>query len=133
MLSGLIPGFGHSRVTRASPPIPVARAAAAGVVFYGLLALFPAITALVSSYALFADPATINDHLAALADILPAGAYSIVEDQIQRVLAKGEVKLGFAFAISLGLAVWSANSGMKAVIDALNLSTTRRRSAASSS
>ncbi|OYU91899.1 MAG: ribonuclease BN [Bradyrhizobiaceae bacterium PARB1] len=120
-LSGLIPGFGHSRVTRASPPIPVARAAAAGVVFYGLLALFPAITALVSSYALFADPATINDHLAALADILPAGAYSIVEDQIQRVLAKGEVKLGFAFAISLGLAVWSANSGMKAVIDALNV------------
>lgn len=96
-------------------------AVAAGVVFYGLLALFPAITALVSSYALFADPATINDHLAALAGILPAGAYSIVEDQIQRVLAKGEVKLGFAFAISLGLAVWSANSGMKAVIDALNV------------
>ena len=31
-------------------------AVAAGVVFYGLLALFPAITALVSSYALFAKP-----------------------------------------------------------------------------
>lgn len=37
------------------------------------------------------------------------------------MLAEGEVKLGFAFAISLGLAVWSANSGMKAVIDALNV------------
>lgn len=50
-------------------------AVAAGVVFYGLLALFPAITALVSSYALFADPATINDHLAALSGLLPTGAY----------------------------------------------------------
>src|SRR4051794_15239400 len=39
-------------------------AVAAGVVFYALLALFPAITALVSSYALFAKASTINDHLA---------------------------------------------------------------------
>jgi hypothetical protein len=46
-------------------------AVAAGVVFYGLLALFPAVTALVSSYALFADPKTINDHLSFVADTLP--------------------------------------------------------------
>ncbi len=96
-------------------------AVAAGVVFYGLLALFPAITALVSSYALFADPATINDHLAALSGLLPTGAYSIVEEQVQRVLAKGNVKLGFAFAASIGLAAWSANGGVKAIIDALNV------------
>ena len=55
-------------------------AVAAGVVFYGLLALFPAITALVSSYALFADASTINDHLSALSGILPAGSFSIVQD-----------------------------------------------------
>jgi hypothetical protein len=96
-------------------------AVAAGVVFYGLLALFPAITALVSSYALFADPKSINDHLAFLADTLPAGTYSIVHDQIERVLAKGDVKLGIAFLASLLLAVWSANGGMKAIIDALNV------------
>ena len=96
-------------------------AVAAGVVFYGLLALFPAITALVSSYALFADPKSINDHLAFLADSLPAGTYSVVHDQIERVLAKGDVKLGVAFLVSLLLAVWSANGGMKAIIDALNV------------
>ena len=96
-------------------------AVAAGVVFYGLLALFPAITALVSSYALFADPKSINDHLAFLADSLPSGTYSIVHDQIERVLAKGDVKLGVAFLASLLLAVWSANGGMKAIIDALNV------------
>jgi membrane protein len=94
---------------------------AAGVVFYGLLALFPAITALVSSYALFAKPSTINDHLSLLSGVLPGGAFEIVKDQVDRVLAKGEVKLGFAFAVSFLLAVWSANGGMKALIDALNV------------
>jgi membrane protein len=44
-----------------------------------------------------------------------------VKDQVDRVLAKGEVKLGFAFGVSFLLAVWSANGGMKAIIDALNV------------
>jgi membrane protein len=96
-------------------------AVAAGVVFYGLLALFPAITALVSSYALFAKASTINDHLSLISGILPAGAFDIVKDQVARVLAKGDVKLGTAFATSFLLAVWSANGGMKAIIDALNV------------
>ena len=72
-------------------------AVAAGVVFYGLLALFPAITALVSCYALFAKASTINDHLSMLSGILPSGAFDIVKDQVGRVLAKGDVKLGMAF------------------------------------
>lgn len=96
-------------------------AVAAGVVFYGLLAIFPAITALVSSYALFADPSAINEHLAFIADVLPAGTFSIVEEQIRRVLSKGDVKLGTTFAFGLLLAIWSANGGMKAIIDALNV------------
>jgi hypothetical protein len=49
-------------------------ALAAGVVFYGLLALFPAITALASSYALFANSSTINGHLALIAGLMPASA-----------------------------------------------------------
>lgn len=96
-------------------------AVSAGVVFYGLLSLFPAITALVSSYALFADPKTIGDHLSFVADTLPAGTFSIVQEQVQRVLSKGETKLGLAFGFSLLLAIWSANGGMKAIIDALNV------------
>jgi membrane protein len=96
-------------------------AVAAGVVFYGLLALFPAITALVSSYALFVDSQSINDHLSFLSSFLPEGTFSIVQDQVTRVLSKGDMKLGWAFAFSLLLALWSANGGMKAIIDALNV------------
>jgi membrane protein len=96
-------------------------AVAAGVVFYGLLALFPAITALVSSYVLFAKSETINEHLSSLGSFLPGGAMDIIKDQVNRVLAKGDVKLGTAFLFSFLLAVWSANGGAKAVIDALNV------------
>ena len=94
---------------------------AAGVVFFGLLAVFPAVTALVSCYGLFADPRTVGDHLQMLAVMLPEGSFQIVQDQIARVLAKGNTELGFTFAFGLILAVWSANAGVKAVIDALNV------------
>lgn len=96
-------------------------AVAAGVVFYGLLALFPAITAFVSFYGLFTSYATISDHLSTIAGLLPASAFGIVQDQVMRVIAKGDVKLGFAFLFSAGLALWSANAGMKAILDALNV------------
>ena len=62
-------------------------ATAAGVVFFGLLAVFPAITALVSSYGLFADPSAIGANVQTLALMLPEGSFQIVQDQISRVLA----------------------------------------------
>ncbi len=94
---------------------------AAGVVFYGLLAIFPAITALVSSYALFSDPATITAHLASLQDVMPAGGYRIVQEQINRIISGGTGDLSLAFCASLAIALWSANAGLKAIIDALNV------------
>ena len=96
-------------------------AIAAGVVFYGLLAVFPTITALVSLYGLFADPATIGNNLQSLALMLPDGSFQIVQDQIGRVLSKGNAALGTTFLFGLALALWSANAGVKAVIDALNV------------
>jgi membrane protein len=96
-------------------------ATAAGVVFFGLLAVFPAVTALVSSYGLFADPSTIGANLRTLALMLPEGSFQIVQDQIARVLAKGGTALGATFLFGLALAIWSANAGVKAVIDALNV------------
>jgi membrane protein len=96
-------------------------ALAAGVVFYGLLALFPAVTALVSSYALFATPATIGSHLAAIGSVMPSGAYSVINEQVQRLVSHGAGGLSLAFFFGLGLALWSANAGMKAIIDALNI------------
>ncbi|MBR0786593.1 YihY/virulence factor BrkB family protein [Bradyrhizobium iriomotense] len=96
-------------------------ATAGGVVFFGLLAIFPAVTALVSSYGLFANPSTITDNLQTLAMMLPEGAFQIVEDQVGRVVSHGNATLGITFLVGLALAIWSANAGVKAIFDALNV------------
>ncbi|ANY83918.1 hypothetical protein BB934_36025 (plasmid) [Microvirga ossetica] len=96
-------------------------AVAAGVTYYALLAIFPAIAALVSVYGLVADPATIQEHLNALAGVLPGGALDIIRDQVIRIASQGGGTLGFSFLVGLVLSLWSANAGMKAVIDALNI------------
>jgi membrane protein len=96
-------------------------ALAAGVTFYSLLALFPAIGAGVSFYALFADAGTIGKHLSLVADIVPAGVLDLIGNEIARIAAKSDGKLTFGFGVSLGVALWSANAGMKALFDALNI------------
>jgi len=94
---------------------------AAGVTYYALLAVFPAIAALVSIYGLFADPATIQDHLNAMSGVLPGGALEVIGDQVQRIASQGGGALGFGFIFGLAVSLWSANAGMKAVFDALNI------------
>ena len=96
-------------------------AVAAGVAFYGLLALFPAITTLVSFYAMFKDRAAAAADLAKLTSVLPESTVSIVSDQINRIISSGPVSLTVAAGFSLLLALWSSNSGMKAAMDALNV------------
>jgi membrane protein len=94
---------------------------AAGVTFYVLLAIFPAIAALVSCYGLVADVATINEHLQSLQGVIPSGALDIVGEQVKRIAAKGDTTLGLTFFTGIVLSLWSANGGMKAVFSALNI------------
>lgn len=103
--------FGKDRVT----------SVAAGVTYYALLAVFPAIAALVSIYGLFADPATIQEHLNTVSGVLPGGALDIIREQVTRIASQGGGALGFGFIFGLLLSLWSANAGMKAVFDALNI------------
>ena len=94
---------------------------AAGVVFYAMLATVPAITALVSMYGLFAKASGINEHLNFIAGVMPGGAYDLISEQIVRIAGNSDGKLTVAFIVALGLALWSANAGMKAIFDALNV------------
>jgi membrane protein len=96
-------------------------ALAAGVAFYALLAIFPAIAALVAIYGFFADPATISSHLDSVAGLLPGGAIDVIRDQMTRIASHGRSTLGVTFGFGLGVSLWSANAGIKAIIDALNL------------
>ncbi|HVV91888.1 MAG TPA: YihY/virulence factor BrkB family protein [Hyphomicrobiales bacterium] len=94
---------------------------AAGVTFYVLLAIFPAIAALISIYGFFADPTAMSSQLAHLAGVLPGGAMDVVGDQMKRVAAQKPSSLGVGFVIGLVVALWSASSGIKALFDALNV------------
>ncbi|MBB3996828.1 YihY/virulence factor BrkB family protein [Aureimonas pseudogalii] len=94
---------------------------AAGVTFYVLLALFPAITAMISIYGLFTDASNIGDQIATLRGVLPSGALDIISEQMARVASHGDEKLGFGLVFGLGVALWSANAGMKTLFDAMNI------------
>ena len=96
-------------------------ALAAGVAFYALLAIFPALAALVSIYGLFADPATMSRHLDALANIVPVGAIDVVREQMTRLAAQGTARLGVNFLVGLCLSLWSASAGVRALFEALNI------------
>ncbi|ONG44341.1 ribonuclease [Pseudoroseomonas deserti] len=94
---------------------------AAGITFYALLSVFPALTALVSIYGLFADPATVATHLQQLAGFVPEGGLNILDEQLKRLTSGEPAKLGFGAIAGLGVALWSANQGTKAMFDALNI------------
>ena len=96
-------------------------ALAAGVSFYSLLSLFPGLAAGVSVYALFADPVMISRHLSVAAGVVPAETLDLLTTEISRIAAKSDGKLTFGFLLGLAIALWSANAGMKAIFDALNI------------
>ena len=96
-------------------------ATAGSVAFFTLLAIFPAIAVVVSLYGIVADARTIGDHLALLVGILPEGIIALIRDQIALIVSKPTKALSIAFAIGLGTALWSANSGMGALFDSLNV------------
>ena len=94
---------------------------AAGVTFYALLAIFPGIAALISIYGLFADPAAIASHLDTVASVAPGGAIDVLREQMTRLASQGGTTLGLSFLVSLVISLWTANSGVKADFDALNI------------
>jgi membrane protein len=94
---------------------------AAGVTYYALLALFPGIAAVVSIYGLFEDPSTIVTQVDTMAGFAPGGAIDVIRDQLTRLSAQGSTTLGVSFLIGLVISLWSANSGIKALFDSLNV------------
>jgi membrane protein len=94
---------------------------AAGVAFYGLFAIFPAITAFVTLYGLVTDPAEVEQQLAPLRDVMPEDAFGILQQQMHSVVTQASGSLGLGLLLSLALAIWSSTKGTKAIFTALNI------------
>jgi membrane protein len=94
---------------------------AAGCAFYATLALFPAISMLVSLYGLAFDPRTVGPQLEVLRNLLPENAYQLIADRVQMLVSKPSGTLTFSLALSFVIALWSASTGTKSILGALNL------------
>jgi membrane protein len=94
---------------------------AAGVAFYGMTAIFPAIAAFVSIYGLFADPRAIEGQLASYSNLLPANSLKLLTDALQNFSAKSQSTLNVALLVSVALALWSAKAGVTSLITGLNI------------
>jgi membrane protein len=94
---------------------------AAGIAFYGLLAAFPALAALISLYGLAFDPVKLVRQLAALEMLFPEQALGVLLDPLRALVQGDRRTLGGGFAGALAVALWSASRGVKGMMEALNL------------
>jgi membrane protein len=95
--------------------------AAAGCAFYATLALFPAISMLVSVYGLVFDRSSVEPQLAVLAGLLPGPAFSLIDDRVHQLVSQPSGNLSLGLLISFVLALWSSASGTKSVLSAINV------------
>lgn len=93
---------------------------AAGVAFYGFVAVVPALAAVIGLYALVADPAQISAHISALAQVVPREVMPLLEEQMSRI-ASDERAAGLSLAFGLLLAIYSSSRATVALITGLNI------------
>lgn len=94
---------------------------AAGVAFYAILAIFPAVGVTISTYAIFADPGRVADYLVLLSGVIPPGTAELLAEQMTRVASGTGTSLGWALVTTSLISLWSANAGVAAMFDALNV------------
>jgi membrane protein len=94
---------------------------AAGVAFYGLLAVFPGLVAVVALYGLFTDPAQVESHAASLSAMLPPDAAQVLMTQLHDLVSTDQTALGIGAIGGLLVALWSASSAVRTLMEALNV------------
>lgn len=92
----------------------------AGVAFFGFLAIFPAVAALIAIWGIAFDPAMIQAQVENLKPVLPPEALKLIDEQVAALLSMRGANLGWTTAISTAIAIWSARAGVAALIRGLN-------------
>lgn len=93
---------------------------AAGIAFFGMLALFPAIAAIIALWGLIGDPQSILPMIVQYDFLFPADVYNLISDQITALAKADQGKLGWASTLSILLAIWSARAGVAALMQGMN-------------
>lgn len=93
---------------------------AAGVAFYALLALVPALVAFVSVYGLVADPADIRRNVDDVLAAAPTEVQELVRSQLASIVESSPSGLRLGALVGIAVALWSASSGVKNMMTAIN-------------
>lgn len=93
---------------------------AAGCAFYATLAMFPALSTLVSLYGLLFDPVQVANQMNLLQGLLPQDAFTLISGQVTTLVERPRAVLGLRLALGLAIALWSASAGTKAMLSSLN-------------
>jgi membrane protein len=93
---------------------------AAGVAFFLLLSIVPALVAMISIYGLIADPQQVEQHFAQISGLLPAAVTDILSQQMKRIASDTQTA-GWGAALGILMALWGASSAMKKLINGLNI------------
>jgi len=94
---------------------------AAGVAFYSMLALFPAIIAMVTVYALVADAQQAQEQLEPVLSALPAEARNLIVPRLSQTVDASDGGLTLGLAASLLATLWAASGGMQALMTGINI------------
>jgi membrane protein len=94
---------------------------AAGVAFYSMLAIFPALIAVVSLYGLVANPANVAKQVNSFAKSMPPGAGDLLTNQLQKIVSTSGGSLSIALVISILGALWSASAATQALMKGLKV------------
>jgi membrane protein len=92
----------------------------AGVAFFSMLSLFPALAALIALLGLISDPVIVVAQLEEVRSLLPNDVYEIVNTQVVALITTRSETLGWAGILSLLVALWSARAGVAAMMVGLN-------------
>lgn len=94
---------------------------AAGVAFYAMFAVFPGLTATIAIWSMVADPGVISEYLTVAERFLPPEASTLVHDQVTNLLMAPRAVLGWATALSVLVAIYSARAGVSALVQGLDV------------
>lgn len=92
----------------------------AGVAFFAMFAIFPAVAAVIALWGFFSDPLVVVAQLETARGFLPAAAYDVLERQILALIEANDSTLGWATLVSFAVAFWSARAGVAAIVQGIN-------------
>lgn len=93
---------------------------AAGIAFYGFLALVPALALVVMLYGLIADPMTIFDNMVDVIQLVPAQAAMLINDQLSNLIKTAAATHGFALIPAVGIALYGVSGAASGIVASLN-------------